>query len=210
MKFSKSCKILICCLLSILLLITPTSFAEEYEQIKEYEYENFRYTIINENEIEILGFVDSSIHTGVLEIPSEIDGKKVTTIGEYAFQGCNLSGGVVFPNTITKIKVGAFNACQIKGRILIPESVTEIESVAFWGNNMLTRIEINNTSEIAEDAFDSTVAIVGEKNSYAETYALETERIFIDISNVIYENGIGYKLDQENNIYKIVDYQDTE
>ena len=204
MKLSKSCKTVIFALLCIIFFITPKCFAEEYE------YENFKYTIINENEIEILGFVDSNMHTGVLEIPSEIDGMKVTTIGEYAFQRCDLYKGVIFPDTITKINKGAFIECGINGKLIIPENVKKIENAAFTWNYTLTRVEINNSSGIAEGAFDSRVGIVGEKNSYAETYALETGRIFIDISNVIYENGIGYKLDQENNIYKIVDYQDTE
>ena len=72
MKINKSLKILIYFVLCVILFLSPISLAED--EIIEYEYENFKYTIISENEVEILGFVDSSLHSGSLEIPSEIDG----------------------------------------------------------------------------------------------------------------------------------------
>ena len=96
-------------------------------------YGNFEYLLINDGtEIEITGYNGSDTK---LEIPSEIDGKKVTNIGSSAFQGCSgLTGDLVIPESVTSIGAWAFKGCSgFTGNLVIPEGVTSIERFTFSG-----------------------------------------------------------------------------
>lgn len=89
-------------------------------------------------------------------IPDEIDGYKVTgignevfyqneklvsvefpdtveSIGDYAFQCCeNLRGELVLPKNLKKIGNDAFQECKFTGDLKIPEGVEEIGAYAFY------------------------------------------------------------------------------
>ena len=67
------------------------------------------------------------------EIPAEIDGRKVTAIGEAAFQGSLDVVNVTIPETIEKIDDYAFECCPHLTRVYIPESVKEIGKGSFSG-----------------------------------------------------------------------------
>ena len=78
----------------------------------------------------------------------------VTSIGSiapYTFYGCSKLSSVKIPNTVTRIMLEAFGGCTSLRSITIPASVTSIEDEAFSGIGSLT--------------------IIGEKGSYAESYA---------------------------------------
>ena len=73
---------------------------------------------------------------GVTEanIPSEIDGVKVISIGYMAFGGASDNSrllSVTIPNSIKSIKDRAFNACVGLTNIIVPNSVTSIGCSAF-------------------------------------------------------------------------------
>jgi hypothetical protein len=71
-------------------------------------------------------------------IPSKINGKKVTAIGDSLFQNSNTLTSVVIPDGITTIGKLAFWNCKNLEKIVIPESVNAIGSSAFWGCTQLT------------------------------------------------------------------------
>jgi len=78
----------------------------------------------------------------VLTIPSEINGRTVTGIGDNAFKGEGLTS-VILPNTIISIGNFAFQENQLT-TINIPPNVTSIGGWAF-DNNRLTSVVIPNT-----------------------------------------------------------------
>ena len=58
-----------------------------------------------------------------IEIPAEIEGLPVTTIGRLAFYNCDLIEEFNIPNNITTIKNSAIACCDKLKRVSIPESV---------------------------------------------------------------------------------------
>ena len=61
--------------------------------------------------------------------------KSVTTIGEYAFEGCYALQTINVPNGVTTIEEGAFKDCKALQCIRIPNSITTIGNDAFEGVN---------------------------------------------------------------------------
>ena len=72
----------------------------------------------------------------------------VTSIGSYAFSGCNGLMSVTFDENsqLTSIGSYAFYKCSSLTSIIIPGSVTSIESYAFYGCSSLTNVTFENAS----------------------------------------------------------------
>ena len=68
-------------------------------------------------------------------IPS--DGS-VTSIGDYAFSGCQSLTNITIPDSVMSIGPSAFNGCSSLTSITIPDSVTSIGDGAFSGCSSLT------------------------------------------------------------------------
>ena len=77
-----------------------------------------------------------------VEIPSMIDGKVVTEIGEEAFFYDDKLETILLPNTIKKINSSAFHGCKSIKNINIPNSVEEIALNAFENCELLNSINI--------------------------------------------------------------------
>ena len=91
---------------------------------------------------------------GELEIPEEIDGYKVTSIGARAFYYCRSLTGITIPEGVTKIGYKAFEDCYSLTSITVPEGVTEIGYEAFEDCHSLTSITIpEGVTEIGEGTF---------------------------------------------------------
>lgn len=93
--------------------------------------------------------------SGNIEIPSEISGIKVNSIGSDAFQGLNIKN-VKIPNSVKKISASAFAFCNFLETITIPSSVSEIGASAFFGCQSLKSVTIENgLEEIPVNCFQS-------------------------------------------------------
>ena len=104
-------------------------------------------------------------------IEEVILGKKVTSLGDYLFQGCKNLKKVEFSGEITTINLGTFWGCSSLNDITIPDSVTSIKAHAFRGCISLNSITIpENVTSIGSEAFSicSTLEniIVDEQNNY--------------------------------------------
>ena len=77
-----------------------------------------------------------------VSIPSTIEGKTVTIIGDYAFLRCSSLSEITIPVGVTSIYIGAFGGCSSLRKITIPTNVKFIGESAFSGCSSLTTITI--------------------------------------------------------------------
>lgn len=77
---------------------------------------------------------------GTITIPEEVEGYKVTRIGNYAFEYCFFLENIVIPHTIVSIESWAFYRVDRLIKITIPSSVKSIDDRAFFMCENLSRI----------------------------------------------------------------------
>ncbi|MCD7812296.1 MAG: leucine-rich repeat protein [Ruminococcus sp.] len=124
--------------------ISMTASAEESDITSLLTYE-----ILDDGTIEITG-CDTSAE-GDLEIPSEIDGYTVTSIGDRAFYNYKKLTSVTIPDSVTSIGDSAFYSCTKLTSVTIPDGVTSIGGYAFYFCYKLNSITIPNGVTSIED-----------------------------------------------------------
>ena len=88
--------------------------------------------ILNKDDtISIIGLSEGLEKLTDIDIPAEIDGKKVTKIWKFAFYDCPLLESVTIPNTITEIGYGAFRFCKSLKSVVIPNPSAKVDINAF-------------------------------------------------------------------------------
>ena len=95
----------------------------------------------------IISFRNKNIESYV--IPSS-----VTSIGDWAFYGCDSLSEVVIPSSVTSIGNRAFSGCGSLSEVVIPSSVTSIGDRAFAGCGSLSEVVIpSSVTSIGDRAF---------------------------------------------------------
>lgn len=98
----------------------------------------FKYVVLENGEAEITGLADRNVYD--IDIPAEIDGHAVVSIGENAFTGIIRS--LRLPQGLREIKSRAFDGI-LECPIEIPETVVAIEERAFgYGMEIMSYIAI--------------------------------------------------------------------
>lgn len=68
---------------------------------------------------------------GVLMIPEEVNGNKVTAIAESAFIGCRKVNTVIVPDSVVSIGKSAFSKCLCLANVTLPDGVKELPERVF-------------------------------------------------------------------------------
>ncbi|SDA20152.1 Leucine rich repeat-containing protein [Ruminococcus sp. YE71] len=112
---------------------------------------DYEYKVLDDGTAEITKYTGSD---KVVEIPSEIGGYVLTSIGQRAFAFCTSLESVSIPDSVTTIGQKAFASCFLLSSVTIPESVTSIEKGAFTYCSSLTSVTIpDSIDSIKEDTF---------------------------------------------------------
>ena len=120
-------------------------------------YGDFEYDVLDDGTVEITGYNGNAEK---VDIPAEIDGKSVTSIGKSAFQWCPNIKSITIPKSVTSICDYAFNDCTSLTSITIPSGVTEIGGRAFGGCTNLTSITLpDSVMEIGWGAFKDCISL---------------------------------------------------
>ena len=120
------------------------------EEVMETD-DGFQYEVNNNGEVTITKYIGTDTD---VDIPSKIDGKPVTSIGEYAFYNYNDLISVTIPDSVTSIGDSAFIYCTGLTSVTMADSVTSIGNFAFGHCWSLTNISMSNSlTSIGEYAF---------------------------------------------------------
>ncbi|MDD6146084.1 MAG: leucine-rich repeat domain-containing protein [Oscillospiraceae bacterium] len=114
---------------NVLLLFVVTVLCALFAvSVSAETYGDFFYAVLDDGTIEITGYTGNSDY---VDIPSQIDEKNVTSIGNSAFGGCQSLRTVEIPFGVQSIGEEAFGSCMSLEKIEIPESVKTIGEGAF-------------------------------------------------------------------------------
>ena len=128
-------------------------------------YGDYNYTVLSDGTVEISKYIGDDVD---VVIPSKIKGKKVSSIGSYAFKKEYFDGpgldikSVVIPEGVTNIGLAAFEECEYLEKVTIPSSVTHIRSYAFSGTPWLEALKKNNTFVIINNILLDASSAEGE------------------------------------------------
>ena len=106
---------------------------------ENFTYGDFEYGVLDDGTAEITKYIGSAEK---VDIPEKIEGKSVTSIGNYAFRWYENLTSITIPESVTNIGHYAFGHCTSLKNITIPGSVTSIQSWAFSGCTSLTEIKV--------------------------------------------------------------------
>lgn len=108
---------------------TSLGYTPQSAEVKSNDV--FEYYELNDS-ITVKSVIDNSIYYDELVIPSNINGKPVTRIGDEAFKNVEAKS-LLIPNTVVDICNNAFQYAVVDEGITIPDSVNHIAERAFIG-----------------------------------------------------------------------------
>ena len=138
-------------------------------------YEGLYYNVTDTGEIEIARCYE---YVRKVNIPIEIDGKFVTSIGKEAFSNCTGLTEITIPDSVTSIGECVFSGCTGLTEITISDSVKYIGEEAFKDCTNLKSITfLGSKTGIKEGAFSNCDADI--KFTTEDTYGQEGEVVSV-------------------------------
>lgn len=160
------------------------------------ESDNWQYCILGENTVAVCGYIRTSEkeEAAYLEIPSEIAGKAVVKIAEYAFADCESICTIFIPDSVSAIGKSAFENCGDLRAIAVCGAAVSFDSTVAANCEKLEKLfalsELDAsdfvevfTADLGEDhaasmeylTFDDLDALKDSYNSYVELLASQKE-----------------------------------
>ncbi len=81
----------------------------------------------------------------------------ITSISDYAFQGCEQLTSIIIPNSVTSIGSQAFHSCTNLGSVTIPDSVIAIGDQVFTYCDKLISITVEEGNTVYHSAGESII-----------------------------------------------------
>ncbi len=136
---------------------------------------DFEYEVLEDGTANIISYAGEATE---LVIPSEIDGHKVTSIGEWSFEGSDTLKSVKIPNSVIEIGEFAFVNCVELEKVEIPSSIIYI----------------------GYEAVNSCDIYYGGTNSQWEKIETQLpEKVSIHCKDELYtDSGFGYLVENDN------------
>lgn len=141
--------IILCTVLSLsaLLSVSNTAYAAEFR----HKSGDFVYTIRTDGTVQIKRYKGNDEKVSV---PSSIDGRRVTALGELSFLKIENLTEVELPETITEIGTYAFSESKKLKTVIIKGNISEIPYGAFWNCYSFEKITIpESVTKISYGAF---------------------------------------------------------
>jgi len=121
-----------------------------YSGLFAQQLNNFTWRVESWGNVTITGYTGTD---NVVTIPAELDGRRVTAIGDRVFHRKNLTN-VILPNSLIWIHTDAFSNNRLT-TILIPDSVNFILFGAFYNNQLIDVTLPKALQEIEQGAFQN-------------------------------------------------------
>jgi len=100
---------------------------------------DFEITVLSDDTCEIKKYIGSEAN---VVIPEQINGRRVVSIGDWAFYDCDSLASVTLPEGVARIGLYALAACDALERVTLPEGLESIGRYAFFNCYSLQSITL--------------------------------------------------------------------
>ena len=146
-------KRIFCILMCLMFLLSVPVFVCA-EDVTSFTQGDYQFEVLEDNTLCVTEYLGESTD---VTIPSEVDGKTVSTIGDELFWYNGDITAVTLPESVEYIGARVFQSCTSLTEIKLPDTVHEIGDACFLGCSNLTKINIPaNLVYVGAFAFDET------------------------------------------------------